>query len=160
MKKILFMMLIASASLAQKSITIDSVSPNPFCFNDRVKVYTHSTGTWNGGENVGLSNNNGSAPLHPGTYQNLFDSNFVWSFTAYQGWFSVGGDYLVIWAGIYPVTINNCFNGIESYNASELPTSTQYFNMLGRPIEKPEGITVEVKIFSDGRKQVRKIITY
>lgn len=56
-----------------------------------------------------------------------------------------------------PFAINNP-SGIETIHSKEDLISTEYFNLLGQPINKPEGIIVEIKTYRDGTKNIRKII--
>lgn len=54
--------------------------------------------------------------------------------------------------------VNNT-TGITQYNHSNELISIEYYNLLGQPIKQPEGITVEIKTYLGGYKEVRKIIT-
>jgi len=61
--------------------------------------------------------------------------------------------------GLWQSNLKNCVLGIENYNSKENLLSTQYFNLLGQPIKEPDGVTVEVKTYVGGQREVRKIVT-
>jgi|GEM_PF-5056869 hypothetical protein len=49
-------------------------------------------------------------------------------------------------------------SGIEQYSQPNELISTSYYNLLGQPINEPNGLTIEVKTYQNGSTQVRKII--
>lgn len=89
------------------------------------------------------------------------DSNFTMSFQIYTNTglhkFWTSSDY-----NNHPAIklyVKNCTAGIEQINSKQGLISTEYFNLLGQPISEPNGVTVEVKTYLGGYREVRKIVT-
>lgn len=78
---------------------------------------------------------------------------------------SIGMDY-AYWgqtpfSGPNSITSNNknCLLGIKQNTSTQQLLSTEYYNMLGQPISAPNGITIEIKTYVGGYREIRKIIT-
>src|ERR1700751_18964 len=151
---------------AQNPIVIDSILPNPACFNDTVTCYMHSVGTCTSCNLFTIETVPQNLTVysdHSPTNTAVVDSGFVVRFRITSN-FMVGNQQLYCpnghTSGVnYTLVINNCYAGIENYNSKEDLIITEYFNLLGQPISKPYGITIEVKTYLGGLKEVRKIIT-
>ncbi|HTA63254.1 MAG TPA: hypothetical protein VK835_12390 [Bacteroidia bacterium] len=173
MKKLLFFLLLSYTTLAQNNavqlsnfIVIDSIKPDTACINSTVKVYIHfiytgfsPTDQINVVDSVSPSSTN--VLVIPATYQKWVDSNYVLSFVNYNGNLVNGKNSFRMnnQSNSMNFQQNNCIQGIEHYNSQENLLSTQYYNLLGQPVKEPDGVTVEVKTYVGGQREVRKIVT-
>lgn len=168
MKKLLTLCLFTSLScLAQYDAYLVSVKPDTFCYGQYCAITIHmDTGLYYNPNNMGIM-------VYDSTYvgtpdrvgviyasrQEWIDSGFVLHKNIFQNY---GNNNMGIWFGFQNDTkriqINNCIADIKHYNSVEDLISTEYFNLLGQLIIEPNGITVEVKTFKGGKKEVRKII--
>ena len=166
MKKLIAILLLSNyLAFGQLQITIDSLSKNTSCFNETITVYVHgnnplSTSNSNTTLNLNSETNYGYlGTISSCTYKQLCDSGFV---KFYTYWYHFTADSIAT-IGFNTISqkqfkVNNCQAGIENYNSKEDLISTEYYNLLGQPIKQPEGITVEVKTYRNGQKEVRKIV--
>jgi hypothetical protein len=56
------------------------------------------------------------------------------------------------------ILLNCSVAGIEHYNSQADLLSTEYFNLLGQPVKEPDGVSVEVKTYVGGQREVRKVV--
>ncbi len=95
------------------------------------------------------------------TLKQIADSNYtykIWLVGVNQGlrrYYSAQDNYNNPAINVF---VNNCYAGIETHNNKEDLISTEYFNLLGQPISEPNSVTVEVKTFRGGYREVRKIV--
>jgi len=123
-----------------------------------VKFYAHFTGTW-GATNDAPIKDSLSSYQENFTYQQWVDSNYV--ITLEMDVLTVGVHKMYMQSiDAFPsvkLTVNNCTYGIQQYNNKADLLSTQYYNLLGQPIQQPDGVTIEVKTYVGGQREVRKI---
>src|ERR1700756_5474015 len=144
------------------NFVLDSIKPNVICQNEATKFYAHFTGTWNASSTAAIKDSLSTFQINF-TYQNWVDSNYVITYTIYSGILTVG-THKIYMPSINPspsknLTVNNCVYGIEHYNNQADLLSTEYFNLLGQPIKEPDGVTIEVKTYRGGQREVRKVVT-
>lgn len=151
---------------AQNKLVIDSIVPNTVCFNDTVTCYIHSIGTCTQCEFFTIQ----TVPQNLTVYtdnsvsqQATQDSGFVFKMRITHN-FNVGNQQLFFPGGHsngtnYTLIVNNCIASIEKTNQIEDLISTEYYNLLGEKISEPNGLTIEIKTYANGEKEVRKIIT-
>lgn len=155
---------------AQPYIVIDSIRPSTPCINDSVKMYLKTVGTWTA--NTGNFITAQTEPTQTSfvimniTYQSLLNNNFVYKLKVKMAWFQPNATTQIAipqygnpFTGNYNFVTGNCFAGIEQINSIEQLISTEYFNLLGQPISETNGITVEIKTYLGGCREVRKIFT-
>ena len=166
MKKLLFFLLLSYSGFSQSNlITIDKVTPDTVCINEKVTVhltfiYTafSPTTTINILDSTSPSNTNSQVLI--ATYQQWIDSNYTMSFNSFAN-LVIGHNSLRTGfpSNRYDVLENNCTYAIEHYKSQADLLSTQYYNLLGQPIQEPDGLTIEVKNYVGGQREVRKIVT-
>lgn len=185
MKKLLFILLAFNFNVFSQTNPITLISPNTYTINQGDSGWV-TVSKWNqpnmtdsvylflkptfGGSITYLS-----SILWKGTYNDINNlpiytpngidvyRKLIFKIPANQttgnNWYNLGNDYSH-WnsaSGDIGVVVNS-ITGIEDYNSKEDLISTEYFNLLGQPISKPDGITVEVKTYKGGFREVRKII--
>lgn len=168
MKKLIVLLFLSINVFSQVDVHIISITPDTICFNDTIHVKYHIDSAAvvnfpNGKANLsdsteGISINNGW------TFQHLSTTNYVYTLIIYSGDLSVGNHKLWTSSGLgngkaVNLYVKNCILGIDNYNSKEDLISTEYFNLLGQPIKQPEGVTVEIKTYKGGQREVRKIIS-
>ena len=153
MKTLIAIIILSCSAVAQTGVNtiITNINKDTFCQGERVFVTISSNVNWNQTTQISIIDSNSNSPVIVKNYQTWIDSNYTLSFYNFG---LIGNNVLVV-QDMYSIKKNEIFSkicdaGIKEYKENEQLIKTEYYNLLGQPINAPDGITIRIRYYNNG----------